>query len=806
MRKIIFLLFVAFLTPICSAATINVPSGSATIQAGINAASVGDTVLVADGTYTGTGNRDISFNGKNIIVMSENGPAFTILELQGSPSTPHRAFNFTNSETYLAELIGFTFKNGYGTFSHSHFEGGAMLIENSAPTIKNCVFANNDGDHQGGAVSCFSSQPTFINCTFFGNTAKYGGGLYINYGSVQLENCIIAFSSQGSAVFCSRGAVGLYCCDLYGNSGGDWSDCAQNQLAYNGNISENPLFCDTSAGNYNIQSLSPCSDYVNMECGLIGALSYCDEIEFPIAAQINYGPSSHGHYVYQPELDIYWTYIDTAATSQTQFEIEVGTDTDWGMAEMWNTSTIASTDTSIIYGGLPLTQDIIYHLRIRVHNGVQWGSWTEDWFLWSTSVVIRVPGAAPTIQAGIDLASTGDTILVAPGIYTGIGNRDISFSGKGVVVLSEDGAESTIINCEAIPSEPHRGFQFVTGEDSAAILEGFTIRDGYGQDVDGYYIGGAVYMDNSSPTINNCIFEQNSAESGGAIYCDNASPEFNYCIFSNNTATMQGGSIAGYDASSTINGCTFDNNSSLDGGALHFEGYIGKRASVISLSTCLLYKNNSQDNGGAIYIGDNAAAYLLNCTLSENSCPVGSGIFAKSGTFLNIENTIIVYGLFGEAIHCFETGTPSISCCNIWGNVGGDWVGCIAGLADMYGNFSSTPKFCNRYIGDYSLEEPNSTCLPENNSCVVLIGAFGAGCFGHTCGDSNGDTDVNVSDAVWIISYVFGGGDPPQPVKESGDVNCDTFVNVSDAVWIINYVFIGGNAPCDPSGDGIPDC
>jgi hypothetical protein len=75
----------------------------------------------------------------------------------------------------------------------------------------------------------------------------------------------------------------------------------------------------------------------------------------------------------------------------------------------------------------------------------------------------------------------------------------------------------------------------------------------------------------------------------------------------------------------------------------------------------------------------------------------------------------------------------------------------------------------------------------------------------EACGDANGDADVNVSDAVSIINYVFVGGNPPEPLKV-GDVNCDGTCNVSDAVWIINYVFVGGNVPCDTSGDGLPDC
>jgi subtilisin family serine protease len=77
--------------------------------------------------------------------------------------------------------------------------------------------------------------------------------------------------------------------------------------------------------------------------------------------------------------------------------------------------------------------------------------------------------------------------------------------------------------------------------------------------------------------------------------------------------------------------------------------------------------------------------------------------------------------------------------------------------------------------------------------------------FEALCGDANNDRIVNVSDAVFIINYVFMGGDPPYPFA-SGDVNCDGTCNVSDAVWIINYVFVGGNYPCDTDGNGEPDC
>jgi Dockerin type I domain len=62
-------------------------------------------------------------------------------------------------------------------------------------------------------------------------------------------------------------------------------------------------------------------------------------------------------------------------------------------------------------------------------------------------------------------------------------------------------------------------------------------------------------------------------------------------------------------------------------------------------------------------------------------------------------------------------------------------------------------------------------------------------------GDSNNDGTINVSDAVYIINYVFAGGSEPVPELYSGDANCDDLINVSDAVFIINYVFTGGPAP-----------
>ena len=84
-------------------------------------------------------------------------------------------------------------------------------------------------------------------------------------------------------------------------------------------------------------------------------------------------------------------------------------------------------------------------------------------------------------------------------------------------------------------------------------------------------------------------------------------------------------------------------------------------------------------------------------------------------------------------------------------------------------------------------------------SDIVITGA------GYLCGDANSDQKVNIIDAVYIIRYVFQGGNPPIPMA-AGDTNCDGNVNASDAVALINYIFIGGHIPCDADGDGIRDC
>jgi hypothetical protein len=67
----------------------------------------------------------------------------------------------------------------------------------------------------------------------------------------------------------------------------------------------------------------------------------------------------------------------------------------------------------------------------------------------------------------------------------------------------------------------------------------------------------------------------------------------------------------------------------------------------------------------------------------------------------------------------------------------------------------------------------------------------------YVCGDANGDTKINSSDAVYIISYIFRSGSAPQPLA-AADANGDGKINTSDAVYLISYIFRSGPAPICP--------
>jgi Right handed beta helix region len=146
----------------------------------------------------------------------------------------------------------------------------------------------------------------------------------------------------------------------------------------------------------------------------------------------------------------------------------------------------------------------------------------------ANGTVIHVPGDAPTIQAGIDLAQPGETVQVAPGIYNEVklemksGIHLIgSIDDPGEVVIDAE-TNGIVFNCISL--------------DSATSIQGFTVTGGYGP----RYGGGAYCLD-SSLLFSHCLFFENEVYHeggfGGAVFCTGGEPSFSYCTFYNNTAT-----------------------------------------------------------------------------------------------------------------------------------------------------------------------------------------------------------------------------------------------------------------------------
>ncbi len=288
------------------------------------------------------------------------------------------------------------------------------------------------------------------------------------------------------------------------------------------------------------------------------------------------------------------------------------------------------------------------------------------------------PADFNNIQAAINDTNDGDTVIVADGRYTGDGNRDIEFKGKGITVKSKNGPENCLIDCNGTESEPHRGFRFHSGEDSNSIVSGLTITGGYGPEEEYLYsehpvkrsFGGGIYCVGSSPTIINCKVTRNTAKvDGGGVYLQGAgAPRLIDCTISENRAGNIGGGMATARCSGWTHNCVFSKNSaSGNGGGVGF-WYAGAPI----LSSCKISENSANGSGGGI-ISYGSGVTITNCIIAKNTAGAGGGIFAAGDAFfwgqLTVKNCTFSRNIAaskGGAIVCGELSFPSVSNCILW--------------------------------------------------------------------------------------------------------------------------------------------
>jgi hypothetical protein len=343
-------------------------------------------------------------------------------------------------------------------------------------------------------------------------------------------------------------------------------------------------------------------------------------------------------------------------------------------------------------------------------------------FRTGTPVDVYVPGQFATIQEGIDNCWDGKTVWLADGNYTGSSNRDLNFDGKAIKVQSENGPANCIIDCQA----KGRGFIFINGEDSNAVLDGLTIKNGCTDfSLENYWgSGGGIYCYQAGPAIKNCWFIGNvTPYYGGAICCDYSTGlNITNCVFSRNIAHSQYAygagaiyvtgdvnltdsifsmnspdSIAFYGGQGTISRCSVINSASgaIGCGYGSFEIYdtkvrnnpggIGVVTGDLLLSNSII--NSNSGTGVSIlndgYFGSSITANLVNCEISKNSAAgAGGGLSCKGNCFTTLTNCTISNNASGVDESTWTNGGGgfygwgavfTFNNCVLWGNKNEDF-------------------------------------------------------------------------------------------------------------------------------------
>jgi len=359
--------------------------------------------------------------------------------------------------------------------------------------------------------------------------------------------------------------------------------------------------------------------------------------------------------------------------------------------------------------------------------------------------ILHVPDNFPTIQSALDAATDGDTVILSDGLYSGIGNKNLSFQGKAILLRSQNGPITCVIDCE----NDGRAFLFNKGESAASVVDGLTITRGsiFGG-------GGAIYCYRSSPTISNCVITGNSSSGfGGAIACAYSSfPSIHNCEISGNSSSLGGAIYCSASSSPHISGSTISDNSADSGGAIY------SRTAAPSITNSILW-NNSAAAGSEI-------ALAVDSTLDVDFCDVEGGeaaVSAEDGSSLiwganNIDSDPVFVDArqgnyrLGYGSECINSGTTNGSVADGFTDMGvypavtaDDEPGqnhatigaALADLAFIDAWGGSVVVFPGRYFEDISIREgidligagPHQSIIeaPKGISCIGIGSAHISG-------------------------------------------------------------------------------
>jgi predicted outer membrane repeat protein len=558
---------------------------------------------------------------------------------------------------------------------------GGGICDYSFADVNNCLLANNEAQN-GGGISNASAGSRYTNCTFVGNKAVSCAG--VNGGIV--TNCILwddIFSGNAQGIELSGAEVS------YSNVRWPKPDPGGS------NISVDPMFVFENDGH--LLPGSPCID-----AGTNTPISGLSETDLDGNPRVIDGDLD-GFAIVDMGAFEFDSAVSRLAISDSEFTFSCakngpnpepqvlqirncnGGHLDWQITENcpWLNVSPQNGTSSGSPSSVTITLDA---------NQLDIGTYQADMLITSPGAagspqtvhvtvqvgrLLSVPQSFNTIQNAIDGANNGDWVIVANGIYTGDGNRDIDFRGKAITVCSQNGPETCIIDCNGTPAEYHRAFIFQTSETSSSILDGFTITNGYNSD------GGAIQI-NGTPTIKNCVFIKNTTLSrGGALFASAPSSAgtppmpivVQQCSFIENSANLRGGAIFS-GRSLKLTDCNFIENTVSISGNPGTGGGIALENSSSTSCSALIEECNFTGNfaraGGAINAASNTAGNIsiMNSTFIGNTAKdITGALNIISATFnTNMSNSVIA-GNRGKTRGGIVLAGPSqITNCTIVGN------------------------------------------------------------------------------------------------------------------------------------------
>ncbi|MGJ1286463.1 MBG domain-containing protein [Sphingobacterium spiritivorum] len=660
-------------------------------------------------TLRGNGNRVIN-NGANYLTVTALLDGFTITggTLTAATDNVYGAgmYNYTSSPTVTnCVFTNNTIINTSGKASSTFGKGAGMAnVSNSNSIITNCVFSNNTVFAVGGGMYNENSKPAIRSCVFennkvTGTSGSHGGGGMGNSGSNQpatISNSLFISNTaiRGPAIFNSSSAANrpqtLINCTIYKNSS---SNSVSNQAIFHNNsaltIVNTVVWGNTgtlSVGKQNgsdpVIRYSLLQGNTSAADGNLNANDAANTPQWlnaasPAGADGFYGTADDGLQMVKTSPTV--GKGDNALYESTDNDANnnsLGTDKDLGGNPRLMGTTIdmgAYEDQSIVLQ--PDAAGIIY-VKQNGAGSFNGSSWTNaapelaDALLAakSNTAIKQIwvakgtykPKYRPDNLNGTNPNDRDNTFLMVKDVklYGGfagteadIGHRDFSIAGNKTILSGDLGTASDI-------SDNAYHVLISAGDAGTAQLDGFTLTGGNanGTGINAITVnqktiyqanGGGMYNVDSSPTILNCIFNQNTTpQRGGAMFNSIASPIIGNCSFTNNSATNANTAYAGamYNSLSNpvITNCIFDGNTGARYGGAMFN--VGSAPIIVNS----IFKNNratsSFGNGGAVYNQNNSSSKFTN-TLFYNNTAVGSG-----GAFYN------------------DASAPSVTNCTFYGN------------------------------------------------------------------------------------------------------------------------------------------